>query len=91
MSNGTVIIESGELRQFASQLDHFNSTLASQLSALNSQFQRLGDTWKDPAYARFGEEFQELVSNLQRFENASEAVIPQLMSLAERVDDVHRR
>ena len=91
MSNGSVIIESGELRQFAGQLDHFNSTLVSQMSALNSQFQRLGDTWKDPAYARFGEEFQQLLSNLQRFENATEEVIPQLLSLAERVDAVHGR
>ena len=91
MSNGTVIIESGELRQFAGQLDQFNSTLASQMSALNSQFQRLGDTWKDPAYACFGDEFQQLVTNLQHFEEASEAIIPQLISLAERVDAVHGR
>ena len=89
MSSGSVRIDSGELRQFANQLSQFNTSLADQMSALNSQFQRLGETWQDPAYARFGDEFQQLVTNLQRFQNTSEGIIPQLFSLAARVDDVH--
>lgn len=91
MSNGTVIINSNDLRAFAQHLGQFNSNLASQMSALNGQFQHLGETWRDPAYARFAQEFEQLVINLQRFQGASESVIPQLMSLASRVDDVHHR
>lgn len=91
MANGTVIIESGELRLFVQQLSQFNSSLAAEMSTLGSQFQRLGETWRDPAYASFGDEFEQLVANLKHFEEASEAIIPQMLSLAQRVDAVHNR
>lgn len=91
MSNGSVIIESGALRQFAAQLRQFNSQLDGSSKRLHAQFRQLGETWRDPAYQKFAQEFDLLMRNLKRFNGVSEQVIPMLLKKADRVDAVHGR
>lgn len=91
MASRTVIIDSDELRQFAMQLKRFNSELDTSSRLLYAQFKRLGDTWRDPAYQKFAQEFDQTIRNLQRFRQISEQVVPQLLKKADRVDSVHGR
>lgn len=87
MSN--VIIDADDLDEFASQLNGFNRELVSQTSRLRAQFRRLGETWRDPAYARFAQEFEQTMRNLERFQRIADEVIPQLRRKAQRTRDVH--
>lgn len=89
MSNGQVIIESGELRNFASHLGRFNSSLGSEMSNLQAQFSRLGESWRDPAYGAFADELEQTVNDLRRFQETSAQFIAMLQSKADRVDAVH--
>ena len=84
-----VIIDSKELRDFASELSRYNQELTSATSHLNANFRRLGETWRDPAYGRFGQEFEQMLANIRRFQKVSEDVIPKLRAKADRVDQVH--
>ena len=91
MAGGTVIIESGHLREFASQLKRFNAEMDGSSKRLYAQFRQLGDTWRDPAYQKFAQEFDQTLRNLQRFRRISDEVVPKLLQTADRVDAVHRR
>jgi len=90
MSQGPVIIDPVALRQFISQLKSFNSELGSRSAQLEGQFKALGDTWRDPAYAKFAQEFEQTMKNIRRFQQVAEGVIPQLTQKAQRAEDVHR-
>ena len=90
MPSGSVIIDSRELRNFVSQLKQANNELANTSRRLEAHFRRLGETWRDPAYAKFAREFQQTMNNLRRFRQASEEVAPQLLRTAERAESVHR-
>lgn len=86
MSSGTVHANSRDIRLFASQLKGFNASLADDSSRLIAQFRRLGETWQDPQYARFADEFVQTMRNLERFRNYGEEVIPRLMRLADHIE-----
>ena len=90
MSNTPVIIDPQELRAFAGQLHRFNAELAVSSARLNSQFRELGETWRDPAYAKFASEFEQLMKHLQHFRQVSDEVVPRLQRTAERAESVHR-
>jgi uncharacterized protein YukE len=91
MPGGPVVIRDPEgIRMFASQLNEFNSELAEHSARLEAQFQRLGEVWQDPAYARFADEFRHMTANLRRFRQASEPVVPDLLKLYERARSVHQ-
>ena len=90
MPTGPVIIDPKELRLFANQLKQFNSDLNTGSSRLQAQFRQLGDTWRDPAYAKFAQEFEQTMRNLQRFRQVADEVIPRLLKTADRADEVHR-
>lgn len=79
-------IDSEEVRLFASRLRQFNDKLADDAAWLQAQFRRLGETWRDPQYARFAQEFNQTMRNLDRFRRASEEVIPRLARLADYID-----
>ena len=86
MSSGIVRVNSRDVRQFASQLKQFNGDLAASSARLQAQFRRLGETWQDPQYAKFAQEFDQTMRNLERFRQSSEEVIPRLARLADHVD-----
>jgi uncharacterized protein YukE len=90
MPSGPVILDPQEIRDFARRLQMFNSDLASSAIQLQGQFNRLGDTWRDPAYAKFAQEFSQTMRNLERFSRIADEVVPRLFKTAERADEVHR-
>jgi len=86
MSSGIVRINSRDVRLFASQLKDYNARLADESARLTAQFRRLGETWQDPQYARFAQEFVQTMRHLERFRRYGEEVIPRLLRLAEHID-----
>ena len=90
MSGGPVNLVPQDLRTFASQLKQFNSDLAGSSARLQAQFRRLGETWRDPAYAKFAQEFEQTMKNLQRFRQTSDEVVPRLPHTAQKAEEVHR-
>jgi WXG100 family type VII secretion target len=89
MASGPVIINPREVRRFASQLKQFTAELSAGGSRLHAQFKQLGETWRDPAYVKFAEEFTQTMKNLQRFSRVAEEVHPRLVKTAERAEAVH--
>ena len=85
-----VIIDADELDQFAMQLAIFNRDLVGQTSKLRAQFHRLGETWRDPEYVKFAQEFEQTMKNLERFARIADEVIPKLRRKSHRIRDVHR-
>jgi WXG100 family type VII secretion target len=90
MSNSSVIIDPKELRQFTNQLKQFNIQLSGDTKRLQAQFRHLGETWRDPAYVKFAQEFEQTMRNLERFNQVCEEVVPRLVRTAERVESVHK-
>lgn len=90
MSSGIVRVNSRDVRQFASQLNQFNADLASQTAKVAAQFRRLGETWQDPQYAKFAQEFEQTMRSLERFRAKSEEVVPKLKKLADHIDNTPR-
>ena len=86
----TVISNADELDEFATQLSIFSRDLGSQRSRLRAQFRRLGETWRDPQYAKFAQEFEQTMSNLERFLRTADEVVPRLHGTAQRIRDVYR-
>ena len=84
-----VEIDADALDLFVSQLITFNKTLSDQKSRLRAQFLRLGETWKDPYFMKFSQEFDQTMKNLNRFHRESDDVIPKLRKKAQRARDVH--
>ena len=76
-----------ELERFAYSLQQFVDSLNDAVGNLNDAFASLGDTWQDEKRARFEEDYNALVQQLQHFnDNASEQV-PYLAALAARLRD----
>jgi uncharacterized protein YukE len=76
-----------ELERFAYSLQQFIDALNDAVGNLNGAFAALGDTWQDDKRARFEEDYNALVQQLQQFDaNASEQV-PYLAALASRLRD----
>lgn len=86
MSSRIVKIDSRDLRDFASQLKTFNTDLVNSTARLQAQFRRLGETWQDPQYAKFAQEFEQTMRNLRHFQEKSDEVIPRLARLADHID-----
>lgn len=76
-----------ELERFAHSLQQFVNLLNDAVRNLNAAFASLGETWQDEKRAKFEEDYQLLVQQLQQFDiNASEQ-IPYLMNLSARLRD----
>lgn len=86
MSDRIVRISSRDVRLFASQLKQFNADIAASTARLQAQFRRLGETWQDPQYAKFSQEFEQTMRNLRQFREKSDDVIPRLLKLADHID-----
>lgn len=86
MSGRIVRIDSRDLREFTALLKQFNSDLNNNSARLQAQFRRLGQTWQDPQYAKFAQEFERTMRNLQQFQQQSDEVMPRLLNLANHID-----
>lgn len=87
----SVIFDPDEVDRFAVALDQFSRYLTDEMNGLAAEFARLGDTWRDPAYERFGDELKQAVQLLQRFNRAAEEYVPHLHEMAEGGREVNRR
>jgi uncharacterized protein YukE len=90
--NEQAIVNPDELRRFANDLAKFNNTLDDISSRLVAQFNQLGDTWRDQEHAKFADQFQETMTSIRHFREASDEQIPFLIRKAEAADEyLHRR
>lgn len=86
MSGRIVRINSRDVREFTALLKQFNSDLSNNSARLQAQFRRLGETWQDPQYAKFAQDFERTMRNLQQFQQQSDDVVPRLLNLANHID-----
>lgn len=84
---GKAIVDPEELRRFAFELQRFNTDLQAQVSTINRQFSRLGETWRDQEQAKFAEDFKQMIVALTKFVDVSERQVPLLLRKAERIRD----
>lgn len=86
------IVDPAELRRFAHNLKHFASDLQNQLSVIRAQVNSLGQSWRDQEHEKFLEEFEQTVTVVNRFIEASNQHVPFLLRKAERVEEyLHQR
>jgi len=81
------IVDPAELRRFAQSLKRFNNELQQHGSALNSQLNTLGSTWRDQEHTKFAEQFEQHLKVLARFTEASDQYIPYLLRKAQRIEE----
>ncbi|MBT5381583.1 MAG: WXG100 family type VII secretion target [Phycisphaerae bacterium] len=81
------IIDPGEVRKFASDLQRFTNVMEEQMNALNSRHRSLGQTWKDQEHRKFSEDFEHSMRALARFREVVNEHIPFLKKKAQRAED----
>ncbi|HOC54144.1 MAG TPA: WXG100 family type VII secretion target [Verrucomicrobiota bacterium] len=67
MNYGQIHLTPEELDNFARVLEQFSNQLDESTKTLNNNLQQLGDTWRDPAFAEFDEEFNNTRQNIDNF------------------------
>jgi uncharacterized protein YukE len=81
------VVNPEELRRFASQLKRFNNEMITQLTTLHGQLAGLSQTWRDREHDKFAEEFEQTLTVVKRFVDATNQHIPFLLRKAERIED----
>ncbi|MFO1460260.1 MAG: WXG100 family type VII secretion target [Verrucomicrobiota bacterium] len=81
------IMDPEQVRRFAEELHSFNADLQNRMSALQSRFAALGETWKDQEHAEFAEEFAQTVKALRKFIEISGRHTPYLLRKARRIEE----
>jgi uncharacterized protein YukE len=84
---GQAIVDPAELRRFALQLRQFNNDLLNQMTILHGQLIGLGQSWRDREHDKFVEEFEQTLTAVARFVEATNQHVPFLMRKAERVEE----
>lgn len=85
------VVDPNELRRFAQELKHFNTTLRDQVGLLAARFNELGQTWRDQEHTKFAEEFEQTTRVLARFAEAADRQIPFLLRKAEKIEEYLRQ
>lgn len=85
------VVDPEELQRFVAALKRFNQTTRDEISLVQRQFKRLGETWQDQEQARFAESFDGMVRIFARFLEESERQVPVLTRKAEAIRDYLRR
>ena len=80
------IVDPDDLREFASNLKHYNELIAEATATMQSQFAKLGETWRDQEQAKFANDFEQTIRVIRQFYETSEEHIPLLLRKAEDVD-----
>ena len=81
------VVNPEELRRFASQLKRFNNEILNQMTAVHGQLVGLGQTWRDKEHEKFVEEFEQTLTVMRRFVEATNQHVPFLLRKAERAED----
>lgn len=82
-----VIADPEELKKFADHLRSFNQIAGSNVSLLNSQFNRLGEYWRDDEYKKFETEFTSTMKTVMSFFAACEIYERHLRNKAQSLDE----
>ena len=85
------IVDPGDLRKFARNLDRFSNELQNQMLMLRGQLNGLGSTWRDQEHEKFAQEFDQTLMATNRFLEAARAHVPFLMRKAERAEEYLRQ
>lgn len=80
----SVIENPEDIDAFAGSLSRFSGDLRSMISGMNGQFSKLGDTWRDPAFTRFAQDYQNAMAALQHFLREADDQVPRLHMRAEK-------
>ena len=81
-----VVADAEELIKFADRLRSFNQIAGSNVSLLNSQFNRLGESWRDEEYKKFEAEFTSTMKTVMSFFAACERYEHYLRKKAQPLD-----
>jgi uncharacterized protein YukE len=81
------VVDPEELRRFAADLKHFNTTVQEQVGVIQRRFSRLGETWRDQEQEKFAESFERMIVTMNRFIEASDQHIPVLMRKAQKIQE----
>jgi uncharacterized protein YukE len=81
------IVDPAELRRFAHNLKKFNDDLEERMTALRSQLQALGTTWRDQEHKKFVDDFEHQVQAIAKFVEATNEHAPLLIRKAERIEE----
>jgi WXG100 family type VII secretion target len=81
------VVDPEELRRFARDLKRFNDTIESQMTSLRGRLHTLSQTWRDQEQTKFAEEFDQTMTVLKRFTEASSEHIPFLLKKAQHIDN----
>jgi hypothetical protein len=84
---GQAIVDPAELRRFALQLRQFNNDLLNQMTIVHGQLLGLGQSWRDREHDKFVEEFEQTLTVVARFVEATNQHVPFLLRKADRVEE----
>ncbi len=84
-------VDPQELRRFAHSLKAFNAQTQTSMQAIHSQLTGLAQSWRDREHDKFVEEFEQTLTVVARFLEASEQHVPFLLRKAERADEYLRQ
>jgi uncharacterized protein YukE len=74
-------VDPDELERFAHSMTVFVDNVDDAVTALNSSFDSVSDTWQDAQRASFEEAYHELLQYIGRFKEAAlEQMVPHLLS-----------
>ena len=76
-----------KVRQFAEELQRFNSDLDNRMILLHARFAALSDTWQDQEHEKFSEEFKQAMKALRKFVELSKEHTPSLLRKAQRIEE----
>jgi uncharacterized protein YukE len=81
------IVDPGELRRFALQLKKYNDEMLNQMTVIHGQLMGLGASWRDREHDKFVEEFEQTLTVVKHFVDATNQHIPFLLRKADRIED----
>ena len=81
------VVDPEELRRFAFDLKRFNTEMQSQIFTIQRRFSKLGETWQDQEHQKFADNFDKMISALNKFVEASDQHIPFLLRKAQKIQD----
>ncbi|MBX9652409.1 WXG100 family type VII secretion target [bacterium] len=81
------IVDPQELRRFASTLRRFSAEMQNQLAVMHGQLNSLGGSWRDQEHQKFLQEFEQTMTAVKRFVDATNEHVPFLLRKADRAEE----
>jgi len=81
------VVDPDELRQFARNLQKFNTDLRERVAMLANQMAALGTSWRDQEHKKFVEKFELNMRVITRYTEEADQHVPYLLRKAEHIED----